>query len=305
MKLKTLRALTEQAYKEALAEAEAEAKAEAAKDAAEFLLRNYNGVIPGTSIQIIKIGKELSINGTYWSEKQTLFYIDSFMSRLENDFGSFKVEPEKVSKEEIRKEIINSNKRVYAEKTPARHTRNKKNLRVLPCEKEEFSISKEVKKISRDCETHCFTRQDRLKCERKHFKKEKREFENSLLLIEEREIKNSLIYFEGGYHNVDKMLLNLQNGGYKKYASIFKDEGFEDFVNNFEIIFHNRFQGYARRINMEKKWVCPLGESNKTLYYFDKDFKDEEGRILLFDRKEDLLEAAVVFYIFRVYSYGY
>ena len=185
MKLKTFRALVAQQYKEALAAAEAAAKAKAAKDAVEFLLRNYNGIIPGTSVQLVKIDNELSISGTYWTEEKTILFVTNYyLDRLEANFGSFAVEPEKVSKDEIRKKIINSNKKVY-EKVSAHHVRNNKNIRIHQ-EKEEFEISKKKQYRSRDYETHIFSRQDKLKCLKKQAKKERRELLNSLCFGEEK-----------------------------------------------------------------------------------------------------------------------
>lgn len=299
MKLKTLRALVAQQYKEALAAAEAAAKAKAAKDAVEFLLRNYNGVIPGTAVQIIKVDNELSISGTYWTEEKTILFVSNYyLDRLEANFGSFAVEPEKVSKDEIRKKIINSNKKVY-EKVSAHHVRNNKNIRVHQ-EKEEFEIliSKKQRQ-SKDYETHIFTRQDKLKCLKKQARKERRELLNSLCFGEEKK-KEFIVCFEGVEYDAYKILDNLQNGGYEKYSALF-DESFREFFMNFNSF--NNFRQFIRKFKVERKYFSQYGK--KTIFFYNEYLFDNDGSILYFDNREELLEAAMIFYCYRVYNYGY
>ena len=298
MKLKTFRALVAQQYKEALAAAEAAAKAEAAKEAAEFLLRNYQGFIPGTTVQVIKVDNELSISGTYWSEEKTLLFISNFfMKRLEASFGSFRVEPKRVSKEEIRKKIINSNKKVY-EKVPAHHVRNNKNIRVYQ-ERDEFVVSQKKQRASRDYETHVFSRQDKLKCLKKQARKERRELLNSLCFGEEKK-KEFIVCFEGTEYNAYKILDNLQNGRYEKYSTLF-DKSFKEFFMNFNSF--NNFRQFIKKFKVERKYFSQYGK--KTIFFYNEYLFDNDGNILYFDNKEELLEAAIIFYCYRVYNYGY
>lgn len=206
-------------------------------------------------------------------------------------------EPEKVSKEDIRKKIIDSNRKIY-EKTPAHHVRNRKNIRVYQ-EKEEFQISKKKQYRSRDYETHIFTRQDKLKCFKKQVRKERRKFLDSFCFGEEKK-KEFIVCFEGVKYDAYKMLDNLQNGGYKKYSALF-DKAFKEFFMNFNSF--NNFRHFLRKIKVERKYFSKYGK--KTIFFYNEYFLDNNGSILYFNNRKELLEAAIVFYCYRVYNYGY